>query len=685
MTMKLGIAAVAVSVVFAGFAYGAEITIEDVSQAVSPRLTHPYLFFSASDLPEIRARIENDPAMDDIYRREIAEGNRLLYMPVDTKPPERVKQPRFEASYKWERYLTDNMARARTLAFCYQMTGDTRYAGKAFEFADAVCDLPTWTHSVHEFPVIYDRVWPWGADDDQVVFGYGQWTDHVVFDMATVYDWLYPALDLRQRDRIRGALLEKAVLRVRGNYEYHWWAAAYRCNWCAVCNASLGVAALALMTEDPNLADVVTESYNRISRTLDEIGTGGWQEGMGYLNYTLQTSMTFAETLKNVTGGDLDLFRHPRFADGIRTILYGWVPPDKSIHFGDSGGGKVGSYRLFNTMMLERGDRIAPFLRGHVSGGNPSGIFDIFRLRADLGESLPADASIHFPSVDWIIMRSDFTDPENPMLVAKSGMNNDPHHGHLDQGHVSLYWRGVEFLCDHGSAGYDKAYFDEKRWEYPLASTAGHNVVMVNDGEQAIAKRKNEPWQDGIGGTVLDFRNTPGRDYALLDPSGAYPDGDLLGWRRHIILDKPDLAVIVDEVAAPKNAEIRVRFHSAADQTLQDDYVLLAHDQGEMALVSVSMTPLELREGHHSVMMAQRNAKHRWVPYVDCLARSRENRTIIATVAVPLRDDMTASDIADGLQIRDNGNGGVDVTLMLDGEERFYRFNSSENGLEYVE
>ena len=108
----------------------------------------------------------------------------------------------------------------------------------------------------------------------------------------------------------------------------------------------------------------------------------------------------------------------------------------------------------------------------------------------------------------------------------------------------------MEFLCDHGSAGYDKAYFDDKRWEYPLASTAGHNVVMVNGGEQTIAKHKNKPWRDGIGGTVLDFRTTSGMDYALLDPSGAYPEGDLKSWRRHLILDKPDLTVIVDEVTA---------------------------------------------------------------------------------------------------------------------------------------
>ena len=231
----------------------ADITSEDISSALIKNLEHPYLYFTVKEKAGIRERIEADPDCNDIMERLLAEANRWLHTPVEQTPPARVRNARYNASYDYERFLYKYCGAAYDLAFVYQMTGDEHYAKKAFEFIDIVCDQPTWVHGAHEFPQIYDRVWPWGAKDDQVVFSYAQATDHIVFKVAAIYDWLYPALGKRERDRIRGALLEKAILRVRGNYEYHWWATAYRCNWCSVCNSSLGVAAIALLIEDPNL------------------------------------------------------------------------------------------------------------------------------------------------------------------------------------------------------------------------------------------------------------------------------------------------------------------------------------------------------------------------------------------------------------------------------------------------
>ena len=37
-----------------------------------------------------------------------------------------------------------------------------------------------------------------------------------------------------------------------------------------------GVAAIVLLTEDPQLTDVIAESYNRIKKVHDEIGDDGW-------------------------------------------------------------------------------------------------------------------------------------------------------------------------------------------------------------------------------------------------------------------------------------------------------------------------------------------------------------------------------------------------------------------------
>ena len=680
MHTKSLIAAAFLTVSLAATNARTDVTQNDIDQALHSGLSHPYLHFTEKEKPAILDRIEHDGDAGDIFRKELAEANRLIYTPIDRDAPERHTNARYEADYGYEAFLMKNARSAHTLAFVYQMTGDERYARKAFEFADVVCDQPTWIHSVHEFPDIYDRVWPWGAKDDQAAFGYSQHTDHYVFMMAAVYDWLYPVLSRKERDRIRGALLEKAILRVRGNYEYHWWAAAYKCNWCAVCNSSLGVAAITLLTEDPQLTDVVAESWNRISRTLDEVGSGGWQEGMGYLAYTVRTSLAFADVLKRVTGGKLNLYEHPRFDDAVNTILYCGIPPNKAVHFGDSGGGSVGSYLMLNELMLERKNPVAAWLR-EAGGYKPAAIADIFKPENSLDPAIPNVPSILFPSVNWVIMRSDFDNPENVVIAAKCGMNDDPHHGHLDAGHFSLYWRGCEFICDHGSAGYDKAYFDEARWTYPLAATIGHNCVMVNGEQQRCCKLKNKPWDLRYGGEIIDFKPDSKRDYVLMDPTNAYPCDELRRWRRHIVLDKPDITLVVDEVSCSAGAEIEVRFHSAAKQSVGEGSVLLTNDSDRMALIPFADSRFEIRENHHEILLAQRNARRRVVPYVGTIVRAEKERTVIGAILLPVKDATEATEIAESVKRTTKQDGDFSVSFTSNGKTNDYSFVMGDGGL----
>ena len=128
----------------------------------------------------------------------------------------------------------------------------------------------------------HPRVWPYGVPDDQVSFSYDISVADCAYVVGLVYDWLYPALAKPQRDRIRGALLEKAITRVRGNYEYQWWATAYKCNWSGICHSGVGMAALALLTEEPRLIDVLARSCEGGRRDVcasgcrQRLGRGPW-------------------------------------------------------------------------------------------------------------------------------------------------------------------------------------------------------------------------------------------------------------------------------------------------------------------------------------------------------------------------------------------------------------------------
>jgi hypothetical protein len=261
-------------------------------------------------------------------------------------------------------------------------------------------------------------------------------------------------------------------------------------------------------------------------------------------------------------------------------------------------------------------------------------------------------------------------------------MNDDPHHGHLDQGHFSLYWQGQEFLCDNGNAGYDQNYFDRDRWDYPFASTVGHNTVMVNGEQQICAKQKDQPWKEGAGGRVVLFKPGSERDYVITDPSGAYPKRELKGWRRHIVLEKPVITVLVDEVLSAKGAEIETRFHSAVPFEVRSAYVLLkGTENGMMALIPVRGGEFTIRPGKHAILAAQREAQFRWVPYFGTLVKAKSEKTLVGSIVLPVADAAEADKIAASVKSAVNNSGAMSLVFQKAGKEYRYLYKKGRDGL----
>ena len=678
---------------FLAVTYG-EISKEDIAGSIDIKgLKHPYLVFSDQDKAAILARIAEDRESGDIMKGLLAEGNRLIHQPVDLTIPAQGKNTRGDWSEqdrdnKYERYYRSNIENALTLAFLYQMTGKPKYASKAFEFADAFCDLPTWTMRAHEFPIIYSRVMPWNVPDDQVSFSFDHTNGDSGREMAYVYDWLYPALNQRQRDRIRGALIEKVITRVRGNYEFHWWSTSYRCNWCGVCNSGVGMAGMALLNEHPQLVDVVAESFNRIDRMLNELGVdGGWQEGCGYWSYALRTSTQFAKALKRLTKGKYDLFKNPRLsANPVTFPLYMSVPPDLSIDFADSRSQRIGPTSLINLLAMETNHPAVSWYRNNVLGEGRD-LLDIIWPRPAQNMTEPERKSIHFRTIDFWVMRNDFRDPESVIVAGKAGKNDDPHHGHLDIGQVVVFWQGQAFISETGRPFYDEKYFDEARWEYPHASSLGHNLIFVNGEKQISGKLYKQPYNYDVGGKVIEFRSSPDRDYALMDPTGAYPQKELKGWRRHVVFEKPDITLVVDEVACHKGGEIEARFHSQCRIEAFGRYALLkgeqdgAGDSALMALIPVLNNPFTIQMDRHAYLPVSATADLSWIPYLRIVSEAANDRSVIATLILPVQDKQEAEQIASSAAL--SMDGRKNVTLSFVRKERNFevQFEAVPDGL----
>ena len=678
----------------------AQVTTQDLSRAISmEKLQHPYLYFTSEDKPAILKRIETDPESKSIMNGLLAEGHRLLYLPVKDPPPARVKHPRYAASGDEANAYAGNIAEgAVKLAFLYQMTGEIRYAKKAIEFAVALCDLENWVQQAHTFDIIYPRVWPWNVPDDRVVFSYDITSSGRAISVATVYDWVYPVLTKWERDKLRNGLLEKAITRVRGNYDFFWWSSAYRCNWSAICYSGLGVSALALLKENPVLVDVVAEAYNRIGLSYDQIGDdGGWQEGRGYYGYMMRVSVEFADVLKRLSGGKFNLFNHKK----IKNHPFDFPLYSLTANFEDGGAGPIGPTAVVNKLAQESGSPTAAWYRQQYFGEGTA-IMDILWPRPAVVPVEPLEKSKLFKSINWAILRSSFSDPSTVTIATKAGYNDDPHHGHLDCGNFILTWHDIPFIRDLGSMRYDEIYFNEERWLYPYASSEGHNLISVNGEQQIQAKLKDQPWKEGIGGEILKFETTASRDYVLMDPTRAYPGKELKKWRRSIVLDKPSTTLILDEVDASPGATIQARFFPAAaarqgrpgretsrvplpvgvDHRVIRDHALLSAERHMMALIPLVLdNDFEMIEDKIAAVPVTEDAELTWIPYLEAVTKARTRVSVIATILLPVRDQEDAAQAVKSARITRIGERHIEITITRESAAFKWLFERQQEGL----
>ncbi|MDF1573151.1 MAG: heparinase II/III family protein [Bacteroidales bacterium] len=654
-----------------GSAANAQKETDLISAHINPAtLSHPYLLFNQEGKKQMLEDIKNDRELSEIYEKQMLEASRYLKMPGDYSLPEHKQDKDYYGILRSFHYA--HLGPALSLAFAYQLTGNPEYAEKAFFHADMLCQVDAWTYVFHRFPYLYRRVWPWGVDDDQVVFSYDIQTARISTHLALVYDWIYDYMNKGQRDRIRGALLENSITRVRGNYEYYWWAAAHRCNWSGVCYAGVGMASLALLKEDPQLIDVVERAYEGVSLMLDELGVdGGWSEGRGYWSYMLGHSSWFMETVKQLTGNSYNLFTHPRLKYNVADFaLYTMY-----ANFCDGSGGPVGSSWLMNKLIEETGDQTAAWYRDTFLESGES-IYDLIYRKPDVTGKEPEVKSKHFRTIHWAAMQSSFTDPNTVRVVCKAGENDDPHHGHLDCGQFIINYKGENFISEPARAEYDLFYFAKERWDYVQASSEGHNVVFVNGEQQIPAKIKDEPWRESTGTNIDEFYTSDKTDYVVMNHlEKAYPGIEMKSWKRKIVLEKPVLSIVIDRIESEKNAEIRSRIHPGGEVELFEKYYTITSAQGDvMTVVPFSDQEISMEARRHASLRTHVESLCKWIPYVDTYTKTKNNHTIMGYLVFPFNGVEETDVVLHSLRLQQGPDEALQVSFSFNGGQHLIAF-----------
>ena len=502
----------------------------------SLRQEHPRLMAGDERIAELRRILIADARAKRIYDHLAAEAARIEQAePVQHK----LVGPR----------LLDQSRRALdriyTLALLHRITGERRYRDRAVKEMRAAADMTDWNPS-HFLD-----------------------TAEMTHAMAIGYDWLFHHLSSDERLWIRTAIVEKGLKPSLNIYrENKSWARAHH-NWNQVCNGGMGIGALAVAEDEPELAGLVVRSaLKSIPLAMSSYAPdGGWNEGPGYWHYATRYNAYFLAALDSALGTDFELSKLPGFDRAGHFRVYFSGPSNKTFNYADAGDGLGPAEEMFwlarrfkePVYASDEHSQLARTGRGHA--------LDLPWFVPDARS--PADAkwplNAMFKGVNVAFLRSAWNSSDT-LFVGVKGGDNKANHSHLDLGTFVLDYGNVRFATDLGPDDYNlPAYFGAKRWTYYRLNTESHNVVAIDGANQ-------DPKAEAPI-VAFDAR----RGHVRIDLTAAYP-GKLTHWTRDVRLKTGKQVIIRDDISAARPVEAIWGMATEADVTLDGRVATLKKD-----------------------------------------------------------------------------------------------------------
>jgi hypothetical protein len=528
----------------AAIAQGGDAVAVGRGLVAQARPSHPRLMLTAESLATLKATVAGDPLAGEWYDKLRDRAEKML------------PEPPIEHVLIGPRLLDKSrrcLDRVATWALVYRLSGDARFLDRARQEMLAAAAFADWNPS-HFLD-----------------------TAEMTHALAIGYDWLYADLSEEDRATIGGAIVDKGLRLGEKAYSTRpmaWWTSC-RHNWNQVCNGGLGIGALAVADEEPELAAlIVGKAVTLLPLAMAEYGPdGGWAEGPGYWSYATHYTVYFLAALETATGSDAGLCAIPGFADagGFRTQSIG--PTGKVFNYADAGeGAGQAACMLWLARRFSRPEYAATEC-ARVTTPTPWHLlwYDAALAAAPLRASPP---DMLYRGVNVAFLRSSWDDP-NATFVGFKGGDNRANHSHLDLGTFVLDALGVRWAVDLGGDDYNlPGYFGDKRWDYYRLRTEGHNTLTIdgrNQDERAVAP-------------IVDFGTTPTGAYAVADLTAAYSPtcGKVARRVQRVQRD----VVVTDTIEAPEGTPIVWALHTREQVTLRGSMATLTRGDAHLGLVA---------------------------------------------------------------------------------------------------
>lgn len=532
----------------------------------------PRLFINAQKLDVLRGAINTTHAM--LWSNLLATADAAVRHGT---PKYRAGDDGSGDEQLWQREVGNAMP---TLAMAWKLSGKRSYLDAARAWALASCSYPTWGLGKRD--------------------GHDLAAGHQLFGLAMIYDWCHADLDdetvrtIRATLERRGAAMAAEVSGCRNFLQNHLWVDA----------CGLAAAGLAIQDEVPAARGWVAITLDKWRRTHEALGPdGASHEGVGYWSYGVEYLLKFMWLAREQLG--VNFYDHPWWRNTADYRLYLSLPRHSMtrtncvVDFADGprAGYAYGPDYLLRALAHEYRDGHAQWLAAELNAikadNNAAPWLNLIFFDPAIVPLSPNELPTlrHFSDMEIVSARSDWSGDES-LVVFKSGpfighkafrdFAKDPGGGHVhpDANHFSLFGAGDWLIRNDGY-----------RWKW----TAQQNTLLVNGAGQV---GEGKMWFDGNAclqaraeAHITRATSNPTLDVMTGEAEKAYPAGlGLTRYRRHMLFIKPDVLIVIDDIALEKKAQLELRFHPEQAARERDGSAFLS--RGPAAVLRVDpLTP----------------------------------------------------------------------------------------------
>ncbi|HVF09415.1 MAG TPA: DUF4962 domain-containing protein, partial [Abditibacteriaceae bacterium] len=553
------------------------------------RHQHPRLFFNAQRVALLREALLRE-AIKTTHRTIWQEVRAEADEAVHSGPPAYIKpddsgSPQTGNEQLWQGDVGNAMP---MLALAYLLSGEQKYLDGARDWALASCRYPTW-----------------GLDAGGVWDGLDMAAANQLCGLALVYDWCYDDLGAATRRTIRETLIRRASAMFMADVAgIAWWHDSYLQNHLWVNSYGLAAAGFALFDEVGEATAWIGWPLESLRRTMTALGPdGASHEGMAYWGVGVEYLLKFMHLARDLLG--VNLYNHAWWRN---TAAYGqylmlprnsWTKQNHIVDFADCPRRHwCGPDYLLRALAHEYRDGYAQWLAHEIDDSNIDNPLrrwhNFLWFDPDIAPKPPRDRPTlrHFADMEIVSARSDWSGSES-LVVFKCGPFIGHHaiqkfnrdlggiHVHPDANHFVLFGAGEWLIRDDGY---------NPKW------TGQHNTLLIDGrgqlGEGKSSFNANEPLGVKARPRVLRAAAGAELDHITGDATEAYPrELGLKRYRRHLLFLKPDVLIIVDDIALDQPRALELRFHPESTQAERDGAAFLA--RGKQAVLRMEPLTVE--------------------------------------------------------------------------------------------